>query len=330
MLENRELGRNGPKLNPIGLGCMGLSAFYGAPTPEPQAIDLLHRAIDLGVQHFDTAELYGGNEELLGKAFAGKRDKIFLATKFGPVIDTATKAISGVDGSEANMRRAIEQSLRRLKTDCVDLYYLHRPDKSRPIEETVGAMAKLVAEGKVKRIGLSEASSENIRRGAKVHPIAAIQTEYSIFSRDVEAKVLPAIDEVGAVLVAYSPLGRGLLAGAFKPDQAWAPGDFRAERGPRFRSEALTANVALADEIKAMASAKNHAPGQIALAWVLAKAPRAHVIPGTTKLDNLRSNLGAADVTLSGEELMRLDALADRVQGERYNEQGMEGLGTDA
>jgi len=329
MLDKRELGRGGPKLNPIGLGCMGLSAFYGPPTPEAEAIALLHEAIELGVDHFDTAEMYLDNEELLGRALAdGRRERIFLATKFGPRFEPGTTNMV-VDGSEANMRRAIEQSLTRLKTDHVDLYYLHRPDMSRPIEEIVGAMAKLVAEGKVRALGLSEHGSEDIRRAAKVHPIAAIQTEYSIFSRDIEAKVLPAIAEVGAVLVAYSPLGRGMLTGAFKTDHKFSDGDFRALRGPRFSGEAMAANIALVDEIEALAAAKGVKSAQIALAWVLAKAPTAHVIPGTTKIDNLRTNLGAADVTLSGDDLARLDALADRVQGTRYNEQGMQAIGTD-
>ncbi len=326
-MHKRALGPGGPSLNPIGLGCMGLSAFYGPPTPEPDAIKLIHEAIDLGVEHFDTAELYGGNEELLGKALAGRRERIFLATKFGPVIDPKV-GITGVDGSEKNMRRAIEQSLTRLNTDHVDLYYLHRPDGATPIEDTVGAMAKLVAEGKVRAIGLSEASSENIRRGAKVHPIAAIQTEYSIFTRDVEANVLPAITEIGASLVAYSPLGRGMLTGAFKAE-ALDEKDYRRNIAPRFLGDALHANLALVKEIEALAGARDAKPAQVALAWVLARAPNIHVIPGTTRLDNLKTNLGAADVALTGAEIERLGALAANVQGTRYNETGMRSLGTD-
>ncbi|HCK83999.1 MAG TPA: aldo/keto reductase [Hyphomonadaceae bacterium] len=326
-MEKRELGRGGPKLNPIGLGCMGLAAFYGPPTAQADVNALIHQAIDLGVDHFDTAELYMSNEEQLGEAFAGKRDKVFIATKFGPVIDWSTGRRLGVDGSETNMRRAIEQSLTRLRTDHVDLYYLHRPDKSRPIEETIGAMAKLVAEGKVRAIGLSEASSENVRRGAKVHPIAAIQTEYSIFTRDVEQNVLPAIAEVGASLVAYSPLGRGMLTGAFSVDAA-NERDFR-RTSPRFASDAFQANRALVREIEAIAAEKNAKAAQIALAWVLKRAPNAHVIPGTTKLANLKSNLGAADMTLSEADLTRLGALAERVAGQRYDEAGMRALDTD-
>jgi aryl-alcohol dehydrogenase-like predicted oxidoreductase len=326
-MEKRILGQGGPALNPIGLGCMGLSVFYGAPTPEPDAIKLIHEAIDLGVEHFDTAELYGGNEALLGKVFAGKRDRIFLATKFGPVFDSVTGQRFGVDGGETNMRRAIEQSLKQLRTDHVDLYYLHRPDKSRPIEETIGAMAKLVAEGKVRAIGLSEASSENIKRGAKVHPIAAVQTEYSIFTRAVENNVLPTLTALGISLVAYSPLGRGMLTGAFSRDAADAQ-DFRRAT-PRFKGDALDANLALVREIEAVAVEKGAKAAQVALAWVLKRAPNIHVIPGTTKLANLKTNLGAAAVTLADADVARLNALAAKVQGERYDENGMQTLDTD-
>jgi aryl-alcohol dehydrogenase-like predicted oxidoreductase len=326
-MNKRELGRGGPKLNPIGLGCMGMSAFYGPPMAQADVNSLIAQAIDLGVDHFDTAELYMTNEEQLGEAFAGKRDKVFIATKFGPVIDWSTGRRLGVDGGETNMRRAIEQSLTRLRTDHVDLYYLHRPDKKRPIEETIGAMAKLVAEGKVRAIGLSEASSENIRRGAKVHPIAAIQTEYSIFTRDVENNVLPAITEVGASLVAYSPLGRGMLTGAFSVDAA-SDRDFR-RLSPRFAGDAFEANRALVREIEAVAAEKNSKAAQVALAWVLARAPNIHAIPGTTKLANLRTNLGAGDVVLTDADMSRLGALAERVTGERYDEAGMRALDTD-
>ena len=326
-MEKRKLGQSSG-LNPIGLGCMGLAAFYGPPTAQSDVDKLIHEAIELGVEHFDTAELYRTNEEQLGQAFAGKRDKIFLATKFGPVVDHATGQRFGVDGGETNMRRAIEQSLTRLKTDHVDLYYLHRPDKSRPIEETIGAMAKLVQEGKVRAIGLSEASSDNIRRGHKVHPIAAVQSEYSIFSRDVERNVLPALQEIGASLVAYSPLGRGMLTGAFKLDEA-SPQDFRKGMSPRFTGEAFDANLALVREIEAVAAEKGAHAAQVALAWVLAQAPNVHVIPGTTRLANLKTNIGTANVTLSEPEVTRLNALAAKVQGERYNEDGMKALDTD-
>lgn len=325
-MNKRKIGDHGPELNPIGLGCMGLAAFYGPATAQADVNALIDHAIDSGVEHFDTAELYMTNEEQLGEAFAGKRQKVFIATKFGPVVDAG--GVRTVDGSEANMRRAIEQSLSRLKTDYVDLYYLHRPDQTRPIEETFGAMAKLVQEGKVRALGLSEASSQNIRRAAKIHPLAAVQSEYSIFTRDVEKNVLPALLEVGAALVAYSPLGRGMLTGAFSVEAASAQ-DFRRTMAPRFSGEALAANTALVREIEAVATEKAAKAAQVALAWVLARAPNIHVIPGTTKIDNLNINLGAANVALSPAEVARLDTLAARVQGLRYSEAGMRAIDTD-
>lgn len=325
----REIGRGGVAVNPIGLGCMGMSAFYGAPMRESDAVSLTHEAIDLGVDHFDTAELYLDNETLMGKALKGKRDKVFLATKFGPVIDWATGRRMGVDGSEANCRRAIENSLRALQTDYIDLYYLHRPDRSRPIEETVGAMKRLVEEGKIRSIGLSEASAENIRRGHAVHPIAAVQTEYSIFSRVVETHVLPTLSELGVTLVAYSPLGRGMLTGRYKTDQTFGAGDFRGAQ-PRFSGAALEANLALVAEIERVASAHNATTAQVALAWVLARAPNVVTIPGTTKLANLKNNIGANDVRLSSADMAALNALAEKVVGERYDESGMKMLDTDA
>ena len=217
-MKRRTLGKTQVTLPPIGLGCMGLSEFYGPPTEQRAAIELLHQAIELGVQHFDTAEIYGigANESLLGEAFRDRREQVFIATKFGPIRDPDTGAFTGIDGSRENCRRAVEGSLNRLQTDVIDLYYLHRVDPTRPIEETVEAMAELVAEGKVRAIGLSEASAETIRRAAGIHPIAAVQSEYSIFSRDIEEAIIPACIDVGATLVAYSPLGRGMLSGRFK------------------------------------------------------------------------------------------------------------------
>ena len=323
-MQQRTLGKNGKALPAIGLGCMGLSEFYGPPTEQGAAIKLLHEAIELGVEHFDTAEMYGicsTNESLLGKAFHDRRDKVFIATKFGPTRDPATGEFTGIDGSRENCRRAVEGSLERLQTDVIDLYYLHRVDPATPIEETVAAMAELVAEGKVRAVGLSEASGDTIRRAAKVHPIAAVQSEYSIFSRDIEASVVPACIEVGATLVAYSPLGRGMLGGRFK-EESLGEGDFRAIT-PRFQGEALQANIALVDEIEAVASAKSCTPAQVALSWVLGRGEHVMTIPGTTKLANLKDNLGACDVALSGDEQATLDRLADRVMGDRYDEQGM-------
>ena len=323
-MQRRTLGKTQKTLPAIGLGCMGLSEFYGPPTEQAAAIRLLHQAIELGVEHFDTAEMYGigsTNESLLGEAFSDRRDKVFIATKFGPLRDPETGAFTGIDGSRENCRRAVEGSLKRLKTDVIDLYYLHRVDPATRIEETVTAMAELVAEGKVRSIGLSEASGDTIRRAAKIHPIAAVQSEYSIFSRDIEASVIPACIEVGATLVAYSPLGRGMLSGRFKAESL-GEGDFRSMT-PRFQGEALQANIALVDEIEAVAAAKSCTPAQIALAWVLGRGEHVMTIPGTTKLENLEDNLGAYAIQLANDEQATLDQLADRVLGDRYDERGL-------
>lgn len=324
----RAIGRNGRQVNAIGLGCMGMSFAYGPALPETEAIALLHKAIDLGVDHFDTAEMYGlgHNERLLGAAFHDRREKVFIATKFGPLMEAGTGRRLGVDGSEANARRAIEQSLRFLQTDHVDLWYLHRRDFSRPIEETVGAMSRLVEEGKVKAIGLSEVTAPTLRAAAKVAPIAALQSEYSMFSRSIEADILPACRETGTTLVAYSPLGRGILTGAIKKD--WKPEgmDFRAAMQPRYQGENFDANLALVAEIEAIAAEARATPGQVALAWVLAQGDDVMVIPGTTKLANLQGNLAAADVTISSAQMARLNALAAKVQGERYDEAGMKAV----
>jgi aryl-alcohol dehydrogenase-like predicted oxidoreductase len=292
---------------------------------EADGVALLHAAIDRGVDHFDTAEMYGfgANERLLGAAFHDRRDKVFIATKWGPVADPKTNLPAGYDGSETNARRAVENSLRYLRTDHIDLYYLHRKDPARPIEESVEAMAKLVQEGKVRAIGLSEVSAETLRKAHSIHPVAAVQSEYSLFTRDYEADVIPACRELGVTFVAYSPLGRGMLTGSFSKD--WAPDgpDFRAGMAPRFAGEALDANLALVAEIQALAVAKGVSAGQIALAWVLSRGEHIVAIPGTTKLANLEANLAAADVRLSADEAGRLDGLAARVQGQRYNERGM-------
>lgn len=322
-MQKRTLGKTQRTLPAIGLGCMGLSEFYGPPTEQSAAIKLLHEAIELGVEHFDTAEMYGigANESLLGEAFHDRRDNVFIATKFGPTRDPETGEFTGIDGSRENCRRAVAGSLERLKTDVIDLYYLHRVDPATPIEETVTAMAELVAEGKVRTIGLSEASGDTIRRAAKVHPISAVQSEYSIFSRDIEASVIPACIDTGATLVAYSPLGRGMLSGRFKA-KSLADGDFRSMT-PRFQGDALQANIALVDEIEAIASAKGCTPAQIALAWVLGRGEHVMTIPGTTKLENLQADLGAYEIRLSDGEQATLGQLADRVKGDRYDERGM-------
>lgn len=326
-MQKKALGQTDRKLPPIGLGCMGLSEFYGPPMEQSAAIKLLHEAIELGVEHFDTAEMYGiggANEKLLGQAFADRRERVFIATKFGPTRNFETGEFTGLDGSRANCRRAVEGSLQRLRTDVIDLYYLHRVDPATPIEETVAAMAELVSEGKVRAIGLSEASGNTIRRAAKIHPISAVQSEYSIFSRDIEADVIPACLEVGASLVAYSPLGRGMLTGKFKTETL-GEGDWRLTT-PRYQGEAYTANVALVNEIEAVASARSCTQAQVALAWVIGHGEHILALTGTTKLNNLKSNLGACDVQLSNNELTVLNGLADRVMGNRYDEWGMAGI----
>jgi aryl-alcohol dehydrogenase-like predicted oxidoreductase len=322
----RVIGRDGRAVNPIGLGCMGMSFAYGPALPEKDAVALLHQAIELGVDHFDTAELYGlgHNERLLGAAFHDRREKVFVATKFGPQMDPKTFARLGVDGSEGNAVRALEQSLRYLRTDHVDLWYLHRRDFSRPIEETVGAMARAVKAGKVKAIGLSEVDAPTLRQAAAVHPIAALQSEFSIFTRFVEEDgILDACKQLGTTFVAYSPLGRGMLTGSFSTQ--WKPNaqDFRASGAPRFQGEALANNVALVGEISRVAAELGATPSQVALAWVLQRADHIVTIPGTTKLDNLRSNLRAGELSLPASALKSLDTLAAKVKGERYDETGM-------
>lgn len=323
----RPIGNSRP-LNAIGLGCMGISFAYGPAMTDDDAVKLLHASIDLGVDHFDTAEMYGlgDSEKKLGKAFHDRRDKVYIATKFGPIYNMQTGQRAGVDGSAANAKRALEQSLRHLQTDHIDLWYLHRRDFSRPIEETVGAMAEAVKEGKVRSIGLSEVTAETLRAAHKVHPIAALQSEFSIFTRFIETDgILDACKELGTTLVAYSPLGRGMLAGWSKDWKAngW---DFRASMAPRFSGDALENNLALVEEIARVAEDVNATAGQVALAWALQRADNIVTIPGTTKVANLKQNLGAADAKLTPAAIARLDALASKVKGERYDEAGMKGV----
>ena len=310
-------------MSAIGLGCMGLSEFYGAPTQESEAINLLHQAVDLGVTHFDTAEIYGQgqNEQLLGRAFAGRWDQIVLATKFGPQRDPATGVFVGLDGSPASVRNSCEKSLKRLGAEKIDIYYLHRVDPSTQIEETVGEMAKLVQEGKVGAVGLSEASARTIERAHAVHPIAALQTEYSIFSRDIESDILPTCVELGISLVAYSPLGRGMLTGRYTSisDRPTSDIDFRSLMQPRFQPGNMESNLKLVEAIKEIAAEKGCAAAQVALAWVLGQGEHVVAIPGTTRLDNLKTNLGALDFRLTVEDRAVLDALANQVRGDRYS-----------
>ena len=309
----------------IGLGCMGMSAFYGA-TDEAEALATIERALDLGCTFLDTAELYGPytNELLLGKALAGRRDEVTLATKFGirwaPTEDNPANRV--IDGSPENVRRSVEASLERLGTDRIDLYYQHRIDPKVPIEETVGALGELVAEGKILHIGLSEASPETLRRAAAVHPIAALQTEYSLWMRDVEDEILPTCRELGIGFVAYSPLGRGFLSGRFRSPDELDENDFR-RLGPRWQGDNLARNQELVAKVEALAAEKGCTSGQLALAWVLAQGDDVVPIPGTKRRKYLEENLGALEVELSAEDLERIDAEIPAAAGERYDRVGM-------
>jgi aryl-alcohol dehydrogenase-like predicted oxidoreductase len=323
-MNQRTLG-NDLTVSELGLGCMGMSAFYGK-SDDDEAVATIHRALELGCNFLDTAEMYGpfANEELVGKAVSGKRDEYVIATKMGirfaPTEDNPTNRV--LDGSRENVRNSIEGSLKRLGTDHVDLYYLHRVDPSTPIEETVGAMGELVQEGKVRHLGLSEAKPETIRRAHATHPITALQTEYSLWTRDPEGEILDTVRELGIGFVPYSPLGRGFLSGRFtNPDELDAD-DFR-RHGPRFTGDALEHNLQLAAKVKEIAEEKGIAPGQLALAWVLAQGDDVVPIPGTKRRTYLEENLGAADVELSEEDLARIDAELPEAAGERYDATGM-------
>ena len=325
-MKTRKLGTEGLEVSAQGLGCMGMSAFYGT-TDEGEAVATIQRAIELGVTLFDTAEMYGPytNEELLGRALAGRRDEVVIATKFGVRYEEVGDGeFRGPirDGSAENVRRAIEGSLTRLGTDHVDLYYQHRIDPDTPIEETVGALAELVAEGKVRHVGLSEASAETIRRANAVHPITAVQTEFSLWTRDVEDAILPTMRGLGIGLVAYSPLGRGFLAGRFRSPQELAEDDFRRS-GQRFTGENLERNLDLVAKVEGLASEKECTPGQLALAWVLAQGDDVVPIPGTKRRPYLEENVAATDVELTADDLARIDAEVPAAAGKRYDEAGM-------
>jgi aryl-alcohol dehydrogenase-like predicted oxidoreductase len=315
------------EVSAIGLGCMGMSAFYGS-TDEDEGVKTIQRARELGVDFLDTAQAYGPltNELLVGRAVKGHRDEYVIATKFSSRMDVAVpgdmSSIGPRDGSAEHVRTSIEGSLRRLGTDYVDLYYQHRVDPNVPIEETVGAMAELVAEGSVRHIGLSEAAPETIRRANAVHPITAVQTEYSLWSRDPEAEVLPTCRELGIGFVPYSPLGRGFLAGRFTSPDELDENDFR-RRGPRFTGENLDANLALAAKVREIADEKGVAPAQLAIAWVLARGDDLVPIPGTKRRSYLEQNAAAVEVELTEEELARIDAALPEPAGERYDEAGM-------
>jgi aryl-alcohol dehydrogenase-like predicted oxidoreductase len=325
-VEQRELGTQGLRVSAIGLGCMGMSIGYG-PADEGESIATIHRALELGIDFLDTAEVYGpnANEELIGKAIAGRRDEYKIATKFGVVHEAPDFSDEPkTDGSPENVRRSIEGSLKRLGTDHVDLYYQHRIDPDTPIEETVGAMAELVAEGKVRHLGLSEAAPETIRRAHATHPITAVQTEYSLWTRELEDEILPTLRELGIGLVPYSPLGRGLLSGRFKSEAELDPNDWRRTQ-PRYTGENLERNFAVAAKVEEIANEKGVTPAQLALAWVLAQGDDMVPIPGTKRRTYLEQNAAATEVELTEEDLARLDELPPAA-GTRYDAESMQAL----
>ncbi|ACZ90277.1 aldo/keto reductase [Streptosporangium roseum] len=318
-MNKRRLGQGGPEVSAIGLGCMGMSEFYGA-ADEAESVEVVHRALDLGVTFLDTADMYGRghNEELVGRAIRDRRDEVVLATKFG-IVRTDDPARRGIDGSPAYVKKAADASLQRLGVDHIDLYYLHRRDPDVPVEETVGAMGELVAEGKVGRIGLSEVSAETLRKAHATHPIAALQSEYSLFTRGLEEEILPAARELGIALVAYSPISRGLLGGTLAPAGELPDDDFRKHL-PRFTGENGARNEALVGEVRKIAKEVGCTPAQLALAWLLSRGEDVIPIPGTKRLRYLEENAAAADVTLTSGQLAALEAAVPTgaALGDRY------------
>ena len=317
MLEKRKLGKQGLEVSELGLGCMGMSQSYGTRN-DPESIATIHRALELGVSFFDTAEVYGPfhNEELLGQALRGKRDQVIIATKFGFKIQDGK--IVGLDSRPGHIREAVEGSLRRLDTDHIDLLYQHRVDKNVPIEDVVGTMADLVRQGKVRYLGLSEAGEETIRRAHKVHPISALQSEYSLWERNLEERIIPLLRELGIGLVPFAPLGRGFLTGTVQRAESFGEDDFR-KNDPRFQGENFDANMRIAGVVQQVAKRKGATPAQVALAWVLSRGNDIVPIPGTKRRKYLEENVGAANVKLTAAEAAELTAAVPPTAGPRYN-----------
>jgi aryl-alcohol dehydrogenase-like predicted oxidoreductase len=326
-MQTRQLGRNGPIVSALGFGCMGISQSYGKPTPTPEAVKLIRAAVDLGVTFFDTAEVYGRweNEKVVGEALEPVRDRVVIATKFGFKNGDAR---AGLDSTPANIRAVADASLKRLRTDVIDLFYQHRVDPNVPIEDVAGAVRDLIAEGKVKHFGLSEAGVQTIRRAHAVQPVAALQSEYSLWFREPEDEIIPTLEELGIGFVPFSPLGKGFLTGAIKADTTFESDDFRNVI-PRFTAEAREANQTLVDALSRIAAEHNASPAQLALAWLLAQKPWISPIPGTTKLHRLEENVGAASLRLSPETVREITDATGRVQvqGARYPAPLMELVG---
>ncbi len=321
-MKHKSLGKSGLTVSAIGLGCMGMTHAYGPPKDKKEMISLMHSAIEKGVTFFDTAEVYGpyNNEELVGEALQPYRDKVVIATKFGFKI-TPENPLGGVDSRPEHIREVVDASLKRLRTDVIDLLYQHRVDSNVPIEDVAGTVKDLIAQGKVKYFGLSEAGPKTIRRAHAVLPVAALQSEYSLWWRSLESEIIPLVEELGIGLVPFSPLGRGFLTGKMDANTKFTPGDFRTTL-PRFAPDALKANQTLVDLLAAIAAEKQATPAQIALAWLLAQKPWIAPIPGTTKLERLEENIGSVDITLTSDDLKNINEAISKIeiQGERYPE----------
>lgn len=326
-MKTRKLGNQGLSVSELGLGCMGMSEFYGS-SDEQEAIATIQRALELGINFLDTADMYGPftNEKLVGRAIQDRRDQVIIATKFGNV-RTEDGGWAGISGKPEYVRQACDASLKRLGVDVIDLYYQHRVDPTVPIEDTIGAMAELVQQGKVRYLGMSEAAPATIRRAQAVHPISALQTEYSLWSRDPEDEILATVRELGIGFVPYSPLGRGFLSGAIQRPEDLAEDDFR-RHSPRFQGENFAKNLQLVEQVKSIASEKGVTPGQLALAWLLAQGEDIVPIPGTKRRNYLEENVGAIEIQLTAEDLQRIDAVAPKgsAAGERYPTQQMSSL----